>query len=80
VRRDHPRTRRNSVSNHVYRLSEIVGSSPTSIDDAIRTGLAKAAETVRNIEWFQTEEIRGQVVDGEIAHFQVLMKIGFRVD
>jgi flavin-binding protein dodecin len=80
VRRDHPRTRRNSVSNHVYRLSEIVGSSPTSIDDAIRTGLAKAAETVRNIEWFQTEEIRGQVVDGEIAHFQVLMKVGFRVD
>ena len=68
------------MSNHVYRLSEIVGSSPTSIDDAIRTGLAKAAETVRNIEWFQTEEIRGQVVDGEIAHFQVLMKVGFRVD
>jgi flavin-binding protein dodecin len=64
----------------VYRLSEIVGSSPTSIDDAIRTGLAKAAETVRNIEWFQTEEIRGQVVDGEIAHFQVLMKVGFRVE
>ena len=68
------------MSNHVYRLSEIVGSSPTSIDDAIRTGLAKAAETVRNIEWFQTEEIRGQVLDGEIAHFQVLMKVGFRVD
>jgi flavin-binding protein dodecin len=80
VRREHPRTRRKSVSNHVYRLSEIVGSSPTSIDDAIRTGLAKAAETVRNIEWFQTEEIRGQVVDGEIAHFQVLMKVGFRVE
>lgn len=68
------------MPNHVYRLSEIVGSSPTSIDDAIRTGLAKASETVRNIEWFETEQIRGQVVDGEIAHFQVLMKIGFRVD
>jgi dodecin len=68
------------VPNHVYRLSEIVGSSPTSIDDAIRTGLAKASETVRNIEWFETEQIRGQVVDGEIAHFQVLMKVGFRVD
>ncbi len=68
------------MPNHVYRLSEIVGSSPTSVDDAIRTGLAKAAETVRNIEWFETEQIRGQVVDGEIAHFQVLMKIGFRVD
>jgi flavin-binding protein dodecin len=68
------------VSNHVYRLSEIVGSSPTSIDDAIRTGVAKAAETVRNIEWFQTGEIRGQVVDGEVAHFQVTLKVGFRVD
>ena len=68
------------MSNHVYRLSEIVGSSPTSIDDAIRTGLAKAGETVRNIEWFQTEEIRGQVVDGDVAYFQVTMKLGFRVD
>jgi hypothetical protein len=68
------------VSNHVYRLTEIVGSSPTSIDDAIRTGVAKAAETVRNIEWFEAEEIRGQVVDGNVAHFQVTMKIGFRVE
>jgi flavin-binding protein dodecin len=68
------------VTEHVYRLSEIVGTSPTSIDDAIRTGLSKAAQTVRNIEWFQTGEIRGQVVDGEVAHFQVTMKVGFRVD
>ncbi len=68
------------MSNHVYRLTEIVGSSPTSIDDAIRTGEAKAAETVRNIEWFETQEIRGQVVDGNVAHFQVTMKIGFRVE
>ena len=68
------------MTEHVYRLSEIVGSSPTSIDDAIRTGLTKAAQTVRNIEWFQTEQIRGQVVDGEVAHFQVTMKVGFRVD
>jgi dodecin len=68
------------VSNHVYRLSEIVGSSPTSVDEAIRTAISKAAETVRNIEWFQTEEIRGQVVDGGVAHFQVRLKIGFRVD
>jgi hypothetical protein len=64
----------------VYRLSEIVGSSPTSVDEAIRTAISKAAETVRNIEWFQTEEIRGQVVDGGVAHYQVRLKIGFRVD
>jgi flavin-binding protein dodecin len=68
------------VSDHVYRLSEIVGSSQTSVDDAIRTAIRKAAETVRNIEWFQTEEIRGQVVDGDVAYFQVRLKIGFRVD
>jgi flavin-binding protein dodecin len=68
------------VSDHVYRLSEIVGSSPNSIDEAIRTAIAKAAQTVRNIEWFQTEEIRGQVVDGAVAYFQVRMKIGFRVE
>jgi flavin-binding protein dodecin len=68
------------VSDHVYRLSEIVGSSPNSVDEAIRTAIAKAAQTVRNIEWFQTEEIRGQVVDGGVAYFQVRMKVGFRVD
>jgi flavin-binding protein dodecin len=68
------------VSNHVYRLSEIVGSSPNSVDEAIRTAIAKAAQTVRNIEWFQTEEIRGQVVDGDVAYFQVRMKVGFRVE
>ena len=68
------------MANHVYRLSEIVGSSPTSVDDAVRTAIRKASETVRNIEWFQTEEIRGQVVDGDVAYFQVRIKIGFRVD
>jgi flavin-binding protein dodecin len=68
------------VSDHVYRLSEIVGSSATSVDDAIRTAINKAAQTVRNIEWFQTEEVRGQVVDGEVAYFQVRLKVGFRVD
>jgi flavin-binding protein dodecin len=68
------------MSNHVYRLSEIVGSSPTSLDDAIRTGIRKAAETVRAIEWFEVQEIRGQVADGNIAHFQVGLKIGFRVE
>ena len=68
------------MSDHVYRLSEIVGSSPTSVDEAIRTAIAKAAQTVRNIEWFQTEEIRGQVVDGGVAYFQVRLKVGFRVE
>jgi flavin-binding protein dodecin len=68
------------MTNHVYRLSEVVGSSPTSIDDAIRSAISKANQTVRNIEWFETQEIRGQVVDGDVAYFQVRMKIGFRVE
>jgi flavin-binding protein dodecin len=68
------------MTNHVYRLTEVVGSSPTSVDDAIRTAIAKANSTVRNIEWFETQEIRGQVTDGEVAYFQVRMKIGFRVE
>ncbi len=68
------------MSDHVYRLTEVVGSSTTSVDDAVRTAVRKAAQTVRNIEWFQTEEIRGQVADGEVAYFQVTVKLGFRVD
>ena len=68
------------MTDHVYRLSEIVGSSGTSVDEAIRTAIRKASQTVRNIEWFQTEEIRGQVVDGGVAYFQVRLKVGFRVE
>ena len=68
------------MSDHVYRLSEIVGSSPSSVDEAIRNAIAKAAQTVRNIEWFEAQEIRGQVVDGDVAYFQVTVKLGFRVD
>ena len=68
------------MSDHVYRLSEVVGSSPVSVDEAIRNAIGKAAQTVRNIEWFQTQEVRGQVVDGGVAYFQVTVKLGFRVD
>lgn len=68
------------MSDHVYRLSEIVGSSPVSVDEAIRNAITKASQTVRNIEWFEAQEIRGQVVDGGVAYFQVAVKIGFRVD
>ena len=68
------------MSNHVYRLTEVVGSSPDSVDEAIRTAIRKAAQTVRNIEWFEAQEVRGQVVDGDVAYYQVRVKIGFRVD
>lgn len=68
------------MSSNVYRKTEVVGSSPDSIDDAIRSGVERAARTVRNIEWFEVDEIRGHVVDGAVDYFQVGMKIGFRLD
>ncbi|MGR7027434.1 dodecin [Geodermatophilus sp. URMC 62] len=68
------------MSDHVYRLSEIVGSSTSGVDDAVRTAIRRASQTVRNIEWFEVQEIRGQVSDGEVAHVQVTLRIGFRVE
>ncbi|WP_448639596.1 dodecin [Geodermatophilus sp. URMC 63] len=68
------------MSDHVYRLSEIVGSSTSGVDDAVRTAIRRASQSVRNIEWFEVQEIRGAVNDGEVAHVQVTLKIGFRVE
>jgi flavin-binding protein dodecin len=68
------------VSDHVYRVTEVVGTSPDSVQQAIRNGIARVSRTVRNVEWFEATEIRGQVVDGEIAHFQVALKVGFRLE
>lgn len=67
------------MSNHTYKLVEIVGSSPNGSDDAIRNALAKANETIKHIDWFEVVETRGHVEDGKVAHFQVSLKIGFRV-
>ena len=66
--------------NHTYRLSEIVGTSPDSVDAAIRNGLARAASTLRHLDWFEVTEIRGYLDEGEIKHFQVGMKVGFRLE
>lgn len=68
------------MSDNVYKTIEITGSSKGSVDEAITGGVRKAAETVRNIDWFEVSEIRGHVTDGEIAHVQVTMKLGFRLD
>jgi len=68
------------VSDHVYSISEIVGSSTESVDDAIRKAVRSTASTKRNVEWFTVSEIRGHVQDGEVGHFQVTMKVGFRLD
>jgi hypothetical protein len=68
------------MTDHTYRLTEIVGTSPDGIEEAIRNAVRRTSSTVRNVDWFEMTEVRGQVVDGEIAHFQVYLKIGFRVD
>jgi dodecin len=68
------------MSDHTYRVTEIVGSSPDSLQQAIRNGVARAGQTLRNLEWFEVTEIRGQVEDGAVAHFQVGLKVGFRLD
>lgn len=68
------------MANHVYKLVDIVGTSPTGTDDAIRNAIETAAKTIRNIDWFQVTETRGHVVGGKIAHYQVTLKIGFRLE
>ena len=68
------------MSDHVYRVIEIVGSSPDSIDAAIRNAIARAAATTRNLDWFEVESVRGHIADGEIGHFQVSLKVGFRIE
>jgi dodecin len=68
------------MSEHVYKQVELTGSSPTSSDDAIRVALGKASKTLRDIHWFQVTETRGLVEDGKVAHWQVTLKIGLRVE
>lgn len=68
------------MSAHVYKMVEVVGSSPDGTDDAIRNAVAEASKTLRHLDWFEVLETRGHIVDGKIAHFQVRIKIGFRLD
>lgn len=69
-----------AMSNHVYKQVELVGSSTQSSDDAIARAIERAHATLRNVEWFQVTETRGHVVDGKVAHWQVGLKIGLRVE
>ena len=68
------------MSGHVYKTIEITGSSNKSSDDAVQTAIAKASASVHNMDWFEVIETRGHVADGKIAHWQVTLKIGFRLD
>jgi dodecin len=68
------------MSDHVYRVTEIVGSSSESVEGAIRNGASRAAKTLRHLDWFEVTDIRGHFTGEEIGHFQVTMKVGFRLD
>lgn len=68
------------MSDHVYKIIEIVGTSAKSSDDAIQQAITKSGKTLRNLDWFEVIETRGHIVDAKIAHYQVKIKIGFRLD
>ena len=68
------------MSNHTYSISEIVGTSTQGVDDAVRNGIAQASKTLRNLDWFEVAEIRGYIGEDGIDHFQVRLKVGFRLE
>ena len=68
------------MNSHVYKFVELVGSSTVGTDDAIRNAVETASKTIRHLDWFQVIETRGHVVDGKIAHFQVTLKVAFRLE
>jgi flavin-binding protein dodecin len=68
------------MSEHVYKAIEVTGSSHTGLSEAIGVAIAKASETIRNIDWFEVVSIRGHVAEGAVEHFQVTVKVGFRLE
>jgi flavin-binding protein dodecin len=68
------------MTDHIYRVTEIVGTSPEGVDQAIRNGIDRASQTLRNLDWFEVVEVRGQLDSGQIAHWQVTLKVGFRLE
>jgi flavin-binding protein dodecin len=68
------------MSDNTYKKIELVGSSTKSVSDAIETAIAKAGKTIQNMEWFEVDEVRGHIADGKVAHYQVVMKVGFRLN
>ncbi|RVU22763.1 dodecin family protein [Streptomyces antnestii] len=68
------------MSHHTYRVTEIVGTSPDGVDQAIRNGIARASQTLRGLDWFEVGQVRGHIENGQIAHYQVSLKVGFRLE
>jgi flavin-binding protein dodecin len=68
------------MTNRTYRVTEIVGTSPDGITEAVDNGIKRASKTLRHLDWFEITDIRGQVADDQVSHFQVTMKLGFRLE
>lgn len=68
------------MANRTYRVTEIVGTSTDGVDDAVRNGIKRASETLRHLDWFEVTQIRGQIDDGDVKHWQVGIKLGFRLE
>ncbi|HYJ69010.1 MAG TPA: dodecin [Nocardioidaceae bacterium] len=68
------------MSNRTYRVTEIVGTSPEGVDQAITNGINRAAQTLRHLDWFEVMQVRGHIVDDAVSHYQVTMKLGFRLE
>ena len=68
------------MAEHIYRIAEIVGTSPNGVDEAIRNAIGRANQTLRNVDWFEMTEIRGHLADGQVADWQVTVKVGFRLE
>ncbi|GAM55872.1 dodecin flavin-binding [Vibrio ishigakensis] len=68
------------MPHHTYKMTELVGSSPNGIEDAINNAVEKASKSVHNMRWFEMQEVRGHIDDGKVAHWQVTIKIGFTLD
>ena len=68
------------MSNHVYKKIELVGSSPNSVEEAIQEAISTASQSLEHIDWFEVSEVRGDVKNGQIGHFQVSLKVGFRLN
>ena len=68
------------MAEHTYRVTEIVGTARDGVDAAVRNGLSRAAQTLRGLDWFEITQVRGNIVDGEVDHYQVGLKVGFRLE
>jgi hypothetical protein len=68
------------MGDHIYKKVELVGTSTSGIEDAIQNAITTAAETIKHMDWFEVSEMRGHIQDGRVAHYQVVMKVGFRLD